>query len=411
MGKNLELKKENASRMSRLLEGLDSQTSMAEALSRLSTRYDQLLEQYNKLEKVFQFHKGIIQNISSGILTIDLQGSITFMNRSALEMLGYRHNDIQGTSISRLFVDTDEADAILTQLISEKRMFESQETRLLCNDQKIMPIGFSTTILEKTSDDGYDGIIFIFRDISEITNFKRQIERMERQSTLGELAAGIAHEIRNPLAGIKTSAQVLEESFSLGDFRSQLVARIVKEIDRSNELLKRFFNFARPNKPRQGFHNLRHIVDGVYMLMASRMRKKKISYDAHFDDDLPNVFVDESQIEQVVLNLFLNALDAMQNGGKLAIDAGTKTGVKFENERYNNGAVFLKIQDSGTGIPPENQEKIFNPFYTTKSDGMGLGLSISTRLLEENDAKLEVLSETGKGSTFTIYLPVIKNDT
>lgn len=401
-------KKENASRINKLIADMESKSALTDSLNRVNKRYQLLLERFNKLEKVFQFHKGIIQNISSGIITIDLEGNITFMNRSALQLMEYKNEEILGTSITDLFADPEEGKNILAQLLERKHMFESRETRLLSNDRKIIPIGFSTTILEKNENDSYEGIIFIFRDITEITNFRRQIERMERQSTLGELAAGIAHEIRNPLAGIKTSAQVLEESFSPGDYRAQLVTRIVKEIDRSNELLKRFFNFTRPNKPKQDFHNIRHIVDGVYILMSSRMRKKKISYDTRFDDDLPNIFVDESQIEQVILNLFLNALEAMQNGGTLSVAIGVDPQIKFEEERYDKGAAYIKITDTGIGIPAEKQEKIFNPFYTTKSDGLGLGLSISIRLLEENNAKIEVQSEPGKGSTFSIYFPLVK---
>jgi len=408
MSDHFKRKKENAQRVNKLISDLESKSTLNESLSRAQKRYDHLKDQYNNLEQVFQFHKGIIQNISSGILTIDMNGAITFMNRSALQLTGFKNKDIQGRSILELFADHQEGKLILDQLLNEKRMFESRETRLLNNAQKILPVGFSTTILENVSEDGYSGIVFIFRDITETINFKRQIERMERQSTLGELAAGIAHEIRNPLAGIKTSAQVLEESFSPGDFRSQLVSRIVREIDRSNDLLKRFFNFAKPNKPKQEFHHVRHFVDGVYLLMATRMRKKKISYDARFDDEIPNVFVDESQIEQVVLNLFLNALEAMPNGGKLSLEAGIDKNTRFENKKYQTGAVSIRISDNGIGIPFEDQEKIFNPFYTTKSDGMGLGLSISSRLLEENDAKLEVSSKPDKGSVFTIYLPILE---
>jgi signal transduction histidine kinase len=231
---------------------------------------------------------------------------------------------------------------------------------------------------------------------------------MERQSTLGELVTGIAHEIKNPLAGIKTSAQVLEDSFSPGDVRAHLVSRIIKEINKSDELLKRFFTFAKPSKPKQEYYHISNIINGIYLLMASRLRKQKISYDVRFDDEIPRIFVDESQIEQAVLNLFLNALAAMKSGGKLVVESGVNSGKKFEKQKYNMGAVYIRIKDNGIGIPIEDQEKIFNPFYTTKSNRMGLGLSISARLLEENDATLEVDSEPGKGSAFTIYFPLVE---
>ncbi len=236
------------------------------------------------------------------------------------------------------------------------------------------------------------------------------MERMDRLATLGELSAGIAHEIRNPLAGIKTSAQVLEESFSPGDFRAQLVARIVKEIDRSNKLLQRFFHFAKPSKPIPAFHSLKNIIDGVFLLLAPRLAKRKINFISEFEDDLPNIYIDESQFEQVVLNLFLNAYDAMPSGGELKIVAGFDKKLQYSETQKATGSIIVYITDTGKGIDKEKIEKIFNPFFTTKSDGVGLGLSISSRLLEENQAKMEVESELNKGTTFKLFLPFVNTN-
>lgn len=368
-------------------------------------KYNLLHQRFRELEQVFDFHRGIIQNISSGILTTNMQGEITFMNRAALDLFGYDYLTIQGQKIDKLFADRQEAASIVNQVLSEQRMFESREVHLVTGKEEIFPAGFSTTLLKQSKDDKPSGAIFIFRNISNITNLRQQIERMDRLATMGELSAGIAHEIRNPLAGIKSSAQVIEDSFSPGDFRAQLASRIVKEIDRSNELLKRFFNFARPSKPKQDFHNIEMIVDGVYLLMAPRFRKKNIEFKKNFDAQLPQVYIDESQIEQVVLNLFLNAVDAMPEGGVISIT----TGINSTTGDNSDGYIFLSIVDTGNGIPGTKLEKIFNPFYTTKSDGVGLGLSISTRLLEENGGKIEVSSVLNEGSKFTIFLPIVKN--
>ncbi len=233
---------------------------------------------------------------------------------------------------------------------------------------------------------------------------------MDRLATLGELSAGIAHEIRNPLAGIKTSAQVLEESFSPGDFRSQLVSRIVKEIDRSNKLLQRFFNFAKPNRPKPGFHSLKNIVDGVFLLLAPRLMKRKIEYSCEIEEGLPNIYIDESQFEQVILNLFLNAYDAMPDGGNLNVKTWYDKSGRVMAEQESKGVVIILISDTGKGISQEKLERIFDPFYTSKSDGVGLGLSISSRLLEENQSKIEVNSVPGEGSAFKIMLPFVQED-
>ena len=225
---------------------------------------------------------------------------------------------------------------------------------------------------------------------------------MERLATLGELAAGIAHEIRNPLASIKSAAQVLEESFQPDDFRTQLVSRIIKAIDRSNELLTRFFDFTKPRKPVQEFHNIEMLIDGIYLLLAPRFKKKRIKFIKNYQPQLPQVFVDAGQIEQVFMNLFLNAIDAMPKGGDLKVEAALV--VQEDGERVPS--VCVKISDTGVGISPENIEKIFNPFFTTKSSGIGLGLSISNRLMLENGGKIEVQSKPNAGSVFLLYFPV-----
>jgi signal transduction histidine kinase len=226
-------------------------------------------------------------------------------------------------------------------------------------------------------------------------------------TTLGEVSAGIAHEIRNPLAGIKASAQVLEESFSPGDHRSQLVSRIVREIDRSNELLKKFFHLAKPGKPKQEFVSLETLVEGIFLLLSSKMKKKEIIFEKIIDSEISDIYVDENQIEQVLINLFLNSLEALEKGGSIIIHLKmieNRDEVILENA---SKAVLLIVEDNGTGIEKENIEKIFNPFFTTKDDGVGLGLSISSRLIEENGGHILVESEFGEGTKFKLYFPVI----
>jgi len=412
MSQHFENKKQAALTLKKFhsaLEADQSATTQADNAD-FKSKYHLLLKRFRELEQVFDFHRGITQNISSGIMTINTQAGITFMNRSALNMFEYDYLTVQGTHVRQLFADADEAEDVLKQVLEENKMCDSKEVHFVTREGAIFPAGITTTLIQTDEKSGFSGVIFIFRDISNITNLRMQIERMDRLATMGELSAGIAHEIRNPLAGIKSSAQVIEDSFSPGDFRAQLASRIVKEIDRSNELLKRFFNFARPSRPKQDFHNIEMIVDGVYLLMAPRFKKKNITFNKNFAEDLPQVYVDESQIEQVILNLFLNAVDAMPSGGKLSVTTGKHKISASRNQSPNGAAVYIRITDTGNGIAPDKQEKIFNPFYTTKSDGVGLGLSISTRLLEENGGNIEVKSELKKGSEFQIYLPVIKTD-
>ncbi len=405
MSKYLEEQKENIQRVSQLVTDLSKVGEVREQLAHYKEKYNRLLKKYEELDSVFQFHKRIVQNISSGIITTDQNGDITFLNKSALGLLGYESRDILGKPIHTLFAEPQKVKEIFQQIFEQNKMFESQEINLKSSRDETVPIGFSTTLFEFAN--GRQGVVFIFRDIREQINFRRQMSRMDRLATLGELAAGLAHEIRNPLGGIKTSSEVLLETFSPGDFRAQLVSRVVKEIDRSNALLQRFFNFAKPSRPKPAFHSLPNIVDGVFLLLRSRMLKRKVSYKTEFGSNSTNIYIDESQFEQVILNLLLNAMDAMPDGGHIELVSSYEPRTLATAGQQEPGAILIRIKDDGAGIPPEKIENIFLPFYTTKSDGVGLGLSICTRLLDENAGRLEVESELGRGTVFTIYLPYI----
>lgn len=405
MSKHFDSKKEAVSLINKAFLKDNISIPFEKKYNELEKKYKFLSERTKNLEDVYQFHKGIVQNISSGIVTIDFSGNITFINKAALKVVEYSYKDLINQPVIQLFADLYEAEKILDDLLKNKNMFESKEINLVTKTNKIIPIGFSTSILQ-SNDSKFEGVVLLFRDLTSLINFRKQMERMERLATLGEVSAGIAHEIRNPMAGIKTSAQVLEESFSPNDFRAQLVSRIVKEIDRSNELLKKFFKFAKPSRPQQEFVDIEKIIEGVHLLLVSRMKKKKIQFKSEYSKDLPKAFVDESQIEQVIVNLILNAMDSIESSGEIKVSTSL-TKLESDSEKSQaNEMVLIQFQDSGKGIEDEILEKIFNPFFTTKSDGIGMGLAISSRLVEENGGRLEVTSEVKKGANFLLYLPI-----
>ena len=376
-------------------------------------KYNALAADYKHLQSVFSFYRAIIQNMSSGLISIDLKGHITFFNKTASRSLKYNPEDLMEKPMDTLCGDDLPSKELLHRIIAKRETLEGKELRLMNGEGKYIRVGFSSMPLHDENNN-HEGIIIVFRDLTEILEMRQQLERMERLATLGELSAGIAHEIRNPLAGVKASAQVLQESFEGSDFRSELVERIVREIDRSNELLKEFFKFAKPSKPHRSFYDVEMIIDGVYLLLAPRFKKKNIKFFKSFSENTDQVYIDENQIEQIFLNLFLNAIDAMPDGGDLSVKTKTsKMVVNYVKDgkagKESVRAVEILIKDTGVGINPDMLEKIFNPFYTTKSDGLGLGLSISNRLINENGGKMEVESHPGNGSTFKLMLPVKKD--
>ena len=366
--------------------------------------------QLELLVQVYQFYKSIIQNINFGLLTIDLQGEITFANKSAANLLKTRVKTLLGRNVKSCFADAAEGEKFRKIVSLPGKEINEREYRFARGDGSSLIINLNAAPLHDLNNN-FEGMVLLFRDMTEVHQLRSQVERMERLALLGELSAGIAHEIRNPLAGIKTAAQVLEESFSQDDFQRQLTGRIVREVNKANNLLTDFFKFARPTRPKPDFHNLEMIVDSVYLLLAPRMKSRNIKFQENFGNQVPQVYVDESQVEQVVLNLFLNAIDAMEEGGTLSVTTSKKQVTLLEErEKQGNSSakvqyVVVEISDTGSGISEEQFPRIFNPFYTTKSDGLGLGLSICSRLVEENHGKIDCRSTPGEGTTFQIALP------
>ncbi|MEL6821457.1 MAG: ATP-binding protein [Calditrichota bacterium] len=278
------------------------------------------------------------------------------------------------------------------------------ETTFARSDGKLIRVDVNASPLHDHNN-RFEGVILSFRDLTEMHQLREQVTRMERLALLGELSAGIAHEIRNPLAGIKAASQVLEDQFDANDPRRALLERVIREVDRSNKLLNEFFRFARPSRPNLQQHSVEAIVSGVRLLLQPTLKKN----DIHWQEDITaglQVRADGNQLEQILLNLLLNAIEAMPNGGELTVQAKRRR-IKDKGKSDTSGApkVIIDVSDTGVGIAAEHLEKIFNPFFTTRPEGTGLGLSICNRLIEEHEGTLEVQSREGEGSRFTIVLP------
>jgi PAS domain S-box-containing protein len=394
-------------RFAGFLEANDSENSIPYEKGDESTdTYDQDL----LLNKVYNFYKSIIQNINSGLIAIDLQGQITFVNQPAAKMLGYDREELIRKNIYEIFNEDEASQKCLRLLFLPGKKIDDKEVTFRKKNNTSILVGLNVSPIHDENNK-FDGIVLLFRDLTEIRELKLQIERMEHLALLGELSAGIAHEIRNPLAGIKASAQILQDGVDDERLQQKIIDRMIREVDKANRLLKEFFKFAKPTKPNLKFHDLELIIEGVYLLLKSKFQNKNIEFSIEYETGIPQIFVDDTQIEQVIINLFLNGIDAMPNGGKLKINTFKKQLHVLENTVSINNVdgkmdyVILQITDSGAGIEKKNLEKIFNPFFTTKVDGLGLGLSICSRLTQENGGKIDVRTESGNGTTFTLALP------
>ena len=367
----------------------------------------------SRIESLESFTDSIIRSMGSGLITVDQNRRITYFNAAAEEILGFRAEEVLNRSIDEIFLN-GESRIILPPDETNNRAIFSQEAVVTSRAGKKVHIGFSHTPWVGR-DEKQLGTIITFRDISETKRMQIEMVRMDRLASLGVLAAGIAHEIRNPLAGIKTIAQTMEEEISDDHPHREYLQRIIRQVNRLDELLRAFFSYARPRPPMRKHHELPDIVHEVMILLDKRLKSSRVRFESDYAPDLRPVFVDLNQIQQMFLNLFLNALDAMPDGGVLRVSAENVRARPRRMERrgrpYRPNADqerdFVKVQvsDTGVGIRQDHLNSIFDPFFTTKPQGTGLGLSIVYRIVEEHGGEIDVESELGKGTTFVVLLP------
>jgi signal transduction histidine kinase len=234
----------------------------------------------------------------------------------------------------------------------------------------------------------------------DLKRSKSYIRRADRLASLGTLTAGLAHEIRNPLVAIKTFTHLLPERIDDQEFRDKFLQIASGEVDRISSLITELLDFARPSDPKLALESINIILDGMILLVSTEMNKRQISNIKDYDSNLPYAEIDREQIKQVFLNILLNAIEATPDKGKITVR--TRSFMKPGGEPY----VQIEVTDTGCGIPPDQLEEIFNPFFTTKNTGSGLGLSISSQIVQDHKGYVDVKSQLGKGSSFFINLPV-----
>ena len=355
------------------------------------------------------FNESIIKSMEAGLLTTDLVGHVTYLNAGAERILGWKLKRIVGKQI-RDVLNAEEANFLLSNPPPPGSLPYSREMELTVKSGQRIVIGFTTT--DRIDDSNQKvGTIVSFRDITQLKQMQSEVIRMDRLASLGVLASGIAHEIKNPLAGIKTMAQACEEEFTGEDPRREYLTRIIRQVNRLDDLLKTFFAYARPKPPDRQSHMLNDILREVSHLLTKRLKESQISYEELFCSNLRKVMVDSQQIQQVLLNLILNSVEAMPGGGVLTIKAENVETGKASSKKVKNAAsetmhfVRVEITDTGKGIDSEKREKIFDPFFTTKPNGLGLGLSIVYRIVKEHQGEIRVSSTQGQGTTFLLTLP------
>jgi len=365
---------------------------------------------YNQLET---FNRNIIQSLDSGLMTINLSGKINFLNRTAEKILNQNNDQLKDTSIYDLFPKIDEAiDEVKKKTLDPSPDYQRYQTLLTNEGGKNIYLGFSISPL--TDPEGsLIGHTLIFQDITKFKEMEEQMKRLDKMGAIGLLAAGMAHEIRNPLASLSGSIQMLKSDLRLKRHQQKLMAIILRESERLNALITDFLLFATPPQSTKKSYEIQKVIEEtIDLLIHSPSFHEGIRIHRPASQKNIQAMIDVDQMKQVFWNLLINAVQAMSNGGEIRIELEQQNGTFGEmrfplpfTQRRVKEWLKISISDSGSGISSQEKENIFEPFFTTKETGTGLGLSIVHKIIENHNGVIKVDSEVGKGSTFTIFLP------
>jgi two-component system sensor histidine kinase PilS (NtrC family) len=353
------------------------------------------------LAELRTLHEDIVQSVASGLLTVDRSGLVTSVNRTAESLCQRDAASLLGASWETLFAGAPPFAEVWRRLERGPTPRTRIEAELVRADGSRIPVGMSVSFLRR--DRG--GIICSFQDLTEIRRMEERVRHADRLTALGRMAAGLAHEIRNPIGSIRGSVEVLRESLDpRGDDR-RLMDIVLRESDRLDAIIRDFLLFSRPPRLVPVPTDLGAMLDEILLMLANQAgvqgaasRVRTVRADGALAVKVP---VDPAQMRQALWNLCLNAVQAMPEGGELRV------GVReLPADRGGPAAVELTVADTGVGISPADRPHLFEPFFTTKPQGTGLGLAIAHRIVEDHGGEIRVDSERGRGTRVTILLPV-----
>ncbi len=355
-----------------------------------------LAEKKIDLERLEELHAAILRSLPAGLMTIDEELTIRYVNDAALVILRMSWDQLVGQRLMGavpFMGRTWQEHGLSEHPFRSGRPRGRYERGHLAPDGTVLKIGFSFAPLSLAGGAEWSGFIVVFQDVTDIVRLKEAVERAERLATVGKFAAGLAHEVRNPLASMCASIDVLEQSLDPPVAMKRLMSNVVKEADRLNVLITHFLSFAKPRELEAKEADLSSLVRSVvemYRLEAS----SNVCIDLALQEGLVAA-IDEDQVRQVTWNLIRNAGEAMKRAG------GTLTIRTFERE----GEAVLVVRDTGVGVPPEQVKNVFDPFFTTKQGGSGLGLAIAHAIVESHGGSMMFESHVGVGTEVSVRLP------
>ncbi len=376
-------------------------------LAQLRRRVVELEAERGALEEAASHYKAILETTVDAIIAIDTQGIVQTFNAAAEKIFGYRADEVIGNNVTMLMPEPyrSEHDGYIARYLETgvpKIIGFGREVTGRRKDGTEFPMDLAVSDVSLTDKRLFTGIV---RDITERKRLEDQVVQSAKLTTLGKLVSGVAHEMNNPAAIIEVHVgnvmQDIEDRKVPEDFMEAMKI-IQRQTNRIARIVSGLLAFSRQASFRSRLTHVNRTVRLAVALVESTLQNHGIAYHAELEDGLPRVWLDTLCIEQVLVNLFDNAIDSMSSGGVLTVSTGRET------DRARKDWVVIRVRDTGEGIREEDLDHLFDPFFTTKEvgKGTGLGLSVSYGLIHEHKGRIEVSSQPGEGTEFLIYLPV-----
>ncbi len=366
---------------------------LSERLRRTRTALEEMDEDLSDLRLL---HQKIIDSMTAGLIITDLERRINFVNEPGIRILHLPIQELLGQRIDRLFLQEIQMEKVIESL--KTNSFVSLERALVRDKQGIL-VGMNVSYLQSQAGSP-TGYMVIFQDITEGRKMERQYRLQERMAAIGTMAAGIAHEIRNPLASIRGSVQLLQSELDLNEDQSKLMEIVLTESTRLDQTIQNFLNYAKPKQLSTSVEDLKELV-GDMLNFIQKGPECKEGHRVEFRGSEESFLheVDSNQIKQVIWNLSINAFRAMPEGGKLTVTL----------HHDSSGDIVLSFRDEGGGIEPERMESIFDPFQDSTTGGSGLGMAIVYRIVQDHHGHIFIESTVSRGTTINVRLPANAN--
>jgi PAS domain S-box-containing protein len=347
----------------------------------------------------------ILASLTNGIVTVDLDGRVVTLNPAAEMLTGFFAGEVMGRYCTEVFEKTPELAEILMETIASRAATPGLAATLHRRNGRTVPVEISAAPLK--GGEGKDlGVIAAIRDLTVVRELEGRLRRSDRLAALGSLAAGLAHEIKNPLTSLLTFSRHLTRRFDDEQFRAKFQSVVPRELERINGIVERLLELARPTPLSFSAVRLPALLERVVELYAEEMDTRAVEVTRDYARDLPVVWVDAEAVYQAFVNLVRNALDAMPGGGRLTLRVvwSDEDDVVRAGRQPRARRVRVEIQDSGPGISTDNADRVFNPFFTTKVGGTGLGLALTHKIVEDHGGTIDFRNGRAGGTVFRIVL-------